>query len=384
MRNARGRISSPPVLAATGSEPAGGAAVGQILIANAMAITASGALAWLVLGHRSGRVPYLGRAAAAAERASGLPGWAALPSATASASLLVALLGMYWDISLHIDVGRDAGPLANPAHYLILAGLFGIFCSGFVAMALPLERPGPTAVRINRGWYAPLGGVLITACAFFSLLGFPLDDLWHRLFGQDVTLWGPTHLMLIGGAALTLVGQAVLLVEGMRARERTGAGASPALIVRLRRAGLMGGLLVGLSTFQAEFDFGVPQFQMVFQPVLIALAAGDGAGLRPDLDRAGGRFRDSRLLPAHPRGGQPDRRRRLRRERSPTCRSTWPRRPASRLPGSSSPDGRWRFAAASGVAIGTRRLRRRVRLEPGGACRCPGRLRCFRRRRCWR
>jgi hypothetical protein len=261
-------------LAASGPEPAGGAAIGQILIANALAIAASGALAWLVLGHRSGRVPYLGRAAAATERASGLPGWAALPSATASASLLVALLGMYWDISLHIDVGRDAGPLANPAHYLILAGLFGIFCSGFVAMALPLERPSPTAVRINRGWYAPLGGVLITVCAFFSLLGFPLDDVWHRLFGQDVTLWGPTHLMLIGGASLTLVGQAVLLVEGMRARERTGGGRSPALIVRLRRAGLMGGLLIGLSTFQAEFDFGVPQFQMVFQPILIALAAG--------------------------------------------------------------------------------------------------------------
>ena len=36
----------------------------------------------------------------------------------------------------------------------------------------------------------------------------------------------------------------------------------------------MGGLLVGLSTFQAEFDFGVPQFQMVFQPILIAVAAG--------------------------------------------------------------------------------------------------------------
>jgi hypothetical protein len=263
-----------PLLATGGSEPAGGAAIGQILIANAIAVAASGALAWLVLGHRSGRLPYLGRAAAAAERASGLPGWAALPSATASASLLVALLGMYWDISLHIDVGRDAGPLANPAHYLILAGLFGIFCSGFVAMALPLERPGPTAVRINRGWQAPLGGVLITASAFFSLLGFPLDDVWHRLFGQDVTLWGPTHLMLIGGAALTLVGQAVLLVEGMRARERTGAGQSPALVVRLRRAGLMGGLLIGLSTFQAEFDFGVPQFQLVLQPMLIALAAG--------------------------------------------------------------------------------------------------------------
>jgi hypothetical protein len=35
-----------------------------------------------------------------------------------------------------------------------------------------------------------------------------------------------------------------------------------------------GGLLIGLSTFQGEFDFGVPQFRLVFQPVLIAFAAG--------------------------------------------------------------------------------------------------------------
>ena len=31
--------------------------------------------------------------------------------------------------------------------------------------------------------------------------------------------------------------------------------------------------LIGLSTFQGEFDFGVPQFQFLFQPLLIALAA---------------------------------------------------------------------------------------------------------------
>jgi hypothetical protein len=255
------------------SKPAGGAAVDQILIANAMAITASLLLAWLVLGHRSGRRPYLGRAAAYTERVSGLPGWAALPSAIATVSLLVALLGMYWDISLHIDVGRDPGPLANPAHYLILAGLFGIFCAGFIAMALPLERPGPTAVRINAGWYAPLGGVLITVCAFFALLGFPLDDLWHRLFGQDVTLWGPTHLMLFGGASFTLIGQAVLLVEGIRAAPQHESD-EPQFVVRLRRVAIMGAFLIGLSTFQGEFDFGVPQFQMIFQPMLIALAAG--------------------------------------------------------------------------------------------------------------
>ena len=51
---------------------------------------------------------------------------------------------MYWDISLHIDVGRDAGPLTNPAHYLILGGLFGIFGAGCIAMFLPREPTGPT------------------------------------------------------------------------------------------------------------------------------------------------------------------------------------------------------------------------------------------------
>ena len=124
---------------------------------------------------------------------------------------------MMWDISIHIDQGRDEGPLANPAHYFILAGLFGIFSAGYFACVLPERKPSASAIRIVGDWYAPLGGVMIMACGTFSLTGFPLDDMWHRLFGQDVTLWGPTHLMLIGGAAMTLLGIAVLMVEGTRA-----------------------------------------------------------------------------------------------------------------------------------------------------------------------
>jgi hypothetical protein len=66
-------------------------------------------------------------------------------------SLLIAVIGMYWDISLHIDNGRDAGPLANPAHYLIPAGLYGVLLSGVVSMALAKERPTPTAIDRRNG-----------------------------------------------------------------------------------------------------------------------------------------------------------------------------------------------------------------------------------------
>ena len=267
-------LAAAPAQAAT--EPAGGAATADIVIATLGAGILTSLLLLLGIGHRSGRIKVLGHVAAWTERKTGLPGWAALPSAISTVALLVALVGMYWDISLHIDKGRDAGPLANPAHYLILAGLFGVFMSGFLAMVLPAERPGRSAVRITRDWYAPVGGVMLFACGAFSLSGFPLDDFWHRLFGQDVTLWGPTHLMLIGGAAMTLVGRSVLLVEGARvARAENGSAApSPApRLLRFQRGALIGAFLIGLSTFQGEFDFGVPQFDLLFHPLLVMLAA---------------------------------------------------------------------------------------------------------------
>ena len=270
-----GALATAAPAAAQGEEPAGGAATGEIVIATVGALAVTSILLVLGLGHRSGRVRLLGRAAALAERVTGVRGWASLPAAIATVSLVTAVFGMYWDISLHIDVGRDAGPLANPAHYFILVGLFGIFSAGFVAMVLPTGRESATAVRITESWHAPLGGVLVCACGAFSLLGFPLDDVWHRLFGQDVTLWGPTHLMLIGGAAMTLVGMAVLLVEGVRAAGGEKAG-EVEWIFKARRIALAGGFLIGLSTFQAEFDFGVPQFRFVFQPILVMLAASVG------------------------------------------------------------------------------------------------------------
>jgi hypothetical protein len=262
---------------AAAAPPAGGAEIAQIMIATTAATIVTCALLYLGLGHRSGRVKVLQRLADHGERVSGFPGWVAFPSAVATVSLLTAVFGMYWDISIHIDNGRDAGPLANPAHYFILAGLFGIFSAGFFAMVLPRERPSTVAIRLGRDWWAPLGGVLICACGAFSLIGFPLDDIWHRLFGQDVTLWGPTHLMLIGGAAMTLVGIAVLTVEGMRANAGGETPVEERTHMKMARAiALTGGLMLGLSTFQAEFDFGVPQFQLIFEPVMLMVAAGVG------------------------------------------------------------------------------------------------------------
>ena len=256
---------------AESTPPAGGAETSEVIYATAGAIVVSVLLLGPILLYKLGRFPVLGRLSDLAERVTGLPGWAALPGTFLANTLLIAVFGMYWDISLHIDDGRDPGPLANPAHYFILAGLFGVLLAGVLGIALPKRRTA-TSFEIAPGWYAPIGALMIAICGATSLSAFPLDDIWHRIFGQDVTLWGPTHLMLIGGASLSVLGAWALHVEGDEVRRAEGRELWR--WTRFREIVLAGAFLVGVSTFQAEFDFAVPQFSLALQPTLIMLAAG--------------------------------------------------------------------------------------------------------------
>jgi len=270
-------LLSPGVaMAKSSSPPAGGGAIDQVVIGTIVAIIVTGAFLAMIAAHRSGRIQFLGNLAAFSQRVSGLPGWAALPLSVAGGSLIIAVLGMYWDISIHLDEGRDAGPFANTAHYLIIVGLFGITAAGLLAMALPKEaRPTPTSVRLPNSWQVPLGGLLMFVCGGFALSAFPMDDIWHRIFGQDVTLWGPTHLVLFGAAALSTVGSWILLTEGIRSAEVNDFPPKPRFHTGLQI--MMGGaFLIALSTFQGEFDYAVPQFRLDWHPILLMMAASIG------------------------------------------------------------------------------------------------------------
>jgi hypothetical protein len=251
--------------------PAGGAQLGQIAIVVGFVSVAYAFLLLFALAHRAGRRTRIAAFSESLGRLVRAPAWAALPLGVAAVSLSTVYTGLMWDMSLHIDQGRDAGPLANPAHYFILLGLYGIFAAGFLTLVLA-GWTGPRAREASRGATTPVelagesrpgrfGGILLAAAGTFALIGFPLDDVWHRLFGQDVTLWGPTHLIMLGGGVLSTVGVAVLLAEAGTRWRGTRVIACAAL-------------LVGLSSFMGEFDFGVPQFRLVLQPALLAFAAG--------------------------------------------------------------------------------------------------------------
>ena len=212
------------------------------------------------------RVPFsrgLSRIANSLERVTGLPAWCAGGLMVAMWSLVVAVVGFFWDVAWHIDFGRDTELFTVP-HTLIITGLFGLGVAGLLAVGLATVERAPT------GWHLgplriPRGALALGVLSAGASLGFPLDDVWHANYGVDVTMWGPTHLMMIGGASLAPLALWLLYTEA-------GPGAGRAYIRAHMKRHLAAAVVIGLSTFQLEFDMGVPQWQALFQPVLIVLA----------------------------------------------------------------------------------------------------------------
>ncbi|MGH3317262.1 MAG: hypothetical protein ACRDO0_14055 [Nocardioidaceae bacterium] len=249
---------------------AGGAPLDQILVVVAFTTLVYAGLAWVMWRERRGGTTspsMAGRVCEAVARADGgSPRWFLAPMAIQVAGALSGAIGLYWDVSFHISEGRDEGPLANPAHYLIFFGLIGMFLGGALALALADGRLPARTLRITRSWRVPVGPALSTAIALCALAGFPLDDAWHRLFGQDVTEWGPTHIVMIGGTILLPYSMLLTCAEtrqiGARSRVRTLLEAIALVIV-----------FIGPVAFLLEYAYGVPQFPLLMDPIVLSIAA---------------------------------------------------------------------------------------------------------------
>lgn len=231
----------------------------------ALAGLAGGLLALARSGRRGGSAPR--RAAEALSRLTGLPAWCAAGIAIALWSLVVALAGFSWDVAWHADLGRDQA-LFTPPHTMILIGLTGIGVAALASIALATADRAAVGLRVGRlriPWSSLPMGLMATG----AVVGFPLDNYWHAVYGIDVTMWSPTHLLMIGGASLTPIAGWLMLAEAGPAAGRTRGA-------RLLSEALATSTLIGLSTFQLEFDLGIPQWQELYHPVLIALAMGVG------------------------------------------------------------------------------------------------------------
>jgi hypothetical protein len=132
---------------------------------------------------------------------------------------LQAELGLAWDRNWHDLVGRNE--FFTPPHIMLYSG---IAVSGFIALFVVLvdtyryykKKPGVhdnSTVRILHFFHAPLGFVIVGFGALIDLLAAPFDNYWHILYGIDVTLWSPFHLMGTAGGVIVGLGIAFVFAS---------------------------------------------------------------------------------------------------------------------------------------------------------------------------
>jgi hypothetical protein len=218
-----------------------------------------------------------------AKRASiGALNWNLVGAWIITTAVVIFALGGAWDIQWHVAVGRDRTFTAP--HLMIL---FGIALAGLASLAWVLGHtlyarrngPGAQQSRILGVFYAPHGFVLAGVGALLGTIAFPLDDYWHTLYGIDVTLWAPFHVMIISSMITTAFGSLVVI-----AAELPGTTGRRRLLVQISIAATLATMLVVLLVFllEANAEYGLAQigsYQVALYPIL--LACGLPLGLLP-------------------------------------------------------------------------------------------------------
>jgi hypothetical protein len=152
-------------------------------------------------------VPTSASADRASVRVKTLP-WYVWSSAVAVTSTTV---GLYWDISWHIGIGRDT--FWTPAHLAIQFGavLTGLSCAYLILQTTLAGRAASwqNSVAIW-GLHGPLGAFIAAWGGFCMLTSAPFDNWWHNSFGLDVMILSPPHVVLLIGIFVMGLGGLVL------------------------------------------------------------------------------------------------------------------------------------------------------------------------------
>jgi hypothetical protein len=197
------------------------------------------------------------------ERITGIPGWAISAVGLALFGLLVAGQGFYSDVAWHVALGRDDELFTAP-HTAIILGLVLIALSSLVGVLIATLSRAEVGFRV-KGLRVPWSMLPLGALGAAAVSGFPLDELWHATYGIDVTMWSPTHMLMILGASFTGLAAWLVVAE---------TGVPPNQSRWARTVHVLAAILVvlGLSAPQGEFAYGVPQYQAIFLPILVSIA----------------------------------------------------------------------------------------------------------------
>src|SRR5918992_1527353 len=143
----------------------------------------------------------------------------ALAAKIGATLLLVGAVSTYWDIATHIDAGRER--FLTPAHI----GIYSAVLISAIAIALSgladHFRVGDSFLTALRHPFRNLRpGIGVAGAGMLTtLVAAPFDNAWHEIYGIDVTIWSPPHLLAIFGIAAASLGLAALAAPAVQGRD---------------------------------------------------------------------------------------------------------------------------------------------------------------------
>ena len=170
---------------------------------------------------------------------------------TALLGTIIFLEGTSWDIQWHTFIGRDRTLI--PPHIMMLSGVALSGISGLLAVLIESwwARRNTIIAQYSVGFAeifsAPLGAYIVGFTALTAAVAFPLDAYWHALYGIDVAIWAPFHIMFIASMGLVALGTVYMLSSAAHLAARLGLVGSGT-----RRAATLG-VVLALATMLSLF-----------------------------------------------------------------------------------------------------------------------------------
>ena len=172
-------------------------------------------------------------------------GWTALLGA------IIFLEGTSWDIQWHSYIGRDRTLI--PPHIMMLSGVALSGISGLLAVLIESwwARRNTSIAQHGLGFAeifsGPFGAYIVGFTALTAAVAFPLDAYWHALYGIDVAIWAPFHVMFVASMGIVALGAAYMLISAAHLAARIGTAGSGT-----RRAATLG-VVLALATVLSLF-----------------------------------------------------------------------------------------------------------------------------------
>ncbi len=178
--------------------------------------------------------------------------WYLVAMLAGAASILV---GVLWDVSWHVSIGRDT--FWSPPHAAAyLGGLLAGLSSGLLALKTTFRGSAAEREATVRFWgfHAPFGSWVAIWGSFAMLASAPFDNWWHNAYGLDVGALSPPHFLLLTGIFCILLGA---MLVALSYQNRAAAGDMLRLgIAHLITAGLLLALLIPVHIVQPNRRHG--------------------------------------------------------------------------------------------------------------------------------